>query len=75
MELEIGNAFKLKTVDTVTPHAIYTFLLGMVYSGLSIPFDTLWYAILAHIVTDLYAMTIGYRVKSPNKLYEGSEDS
>jgi len=44
-------------------NAMATFWLGMVFSGLSIPFDTLWFAILAHSVIDIYTITTGYKAK------------
>ena len=56
-------AFGLLHFGTGFKNALSTFGLGMLFSALSIPFDTLWWAILAHIITDIYAMVIGYKVK------------
>lgn len=55
--------FGMLHFGTGIKNAISTFWLGMIYSALSIPFGTLWFAILAHIITDIYAVSIGYRVK------------
>ena len=55
--------FGLLHIGTGRENALSTFILGMIYSGLSIYFDSLWIAILAHILTDLYSICIGYKLK------------
>ena len=54
--------FGLLHLGTGCENAVSTFVLGMIYSGLSIYFDTLWIAILAHILTDLYSVCVGYKL-------------
>jgi len=56
--------FGLLHWGTGKENAISTFVLGMIYSALSIYFDSLWPAILAHILTDLYSISIGYKLKA-----------
>ncbi len=54
--------FGLLHWGTGMKNAIAAFVLGMIYSALSIYFDSLWGAILAHILTDVYSVSIGYKI-------------
>ncbi len=56
--------FGLLHWGTGLENVITTFVLGMIYSALSIYFDSLWAAILAHIITDLYSVGLGYKLKA-----------
>ena len=54
--------FGLLHWGTGLENAISTVFLGLIYSALSIYFNSLWPAILAHICTDIYAVSIGYKL-------------
>lgn len=59
--------FALLHYGTGMKNAISTFGLGLLFSALSIPFETLWPAILAHILVDIYAATIGFKVNKASE--------
>ncbi len=58
----VNLVFGILHFGTGLKNAAGAFVLGLVFSALSVPIGSLWLAILAHILVDIYSFSMGYKV-------------
>ena len=59
--------FAIAHAGTKLKNALSTLVLGVIYSATYVLTDSLWLAIVLHILLDFYAMIMGYKLKQKLK--------